>query len=55
MANITALVEPLVVAQNQPPPPPLSPRATQQTIVASEVPSVPISVTLIIASQYWMP
>ena len=57
MVNLNALVESLVVAQNQPPPPPLSPHATQpkKTTVILEVLLVPISITPVTVTQYRMP
>ena len=47
MDNLTALLESLVAAQNQPPLAPLSPHISQpqQTTVASKVLSVPIFIT----------
>ena len=50
MANLTALMESLVAAQNQPP---LA--QPQQTTVASEGPSVPVSVTVGTTAENRMP
>ena len=57
MANLTTLVESLVVAQNKPPPPPPPPHVAQpqQKTITFEVPSIPIFVTPINASQNHMP
>ena len=54
MANLTSLVEPVVAAQNQPPPPSPSPHAThsQQKTFISEVLSIPIYVTTVTTTQY---
>ena len=53
MANLIALMESLVVAQNQPPLAPPSPHIAQpqQTTVASKVLIVPIFVTPVTAAQ----
>lgn len=61
MERLTALVEALVTAQNQPPPsppPPYShhPTVTEvQTTVISEINSMPISVAPVITPHYRMP